>query len=142
MKHSAKQWVQKTLTGSIGRIISQPSENIFTFEVDFQFFPISSIFMAYLMRLRTTIMIFFSKKISKAITFVIGESKFEQFSESLCHLNRLKNVNDLAKVLYRYFKQESNVELQSDINVILDMNEKEKSILKNCRMQLADFLTT
>ena len=118
----------ETLTGSIGRIISQPSENIFTFEVDFQ--PLINIYGLF-DALANNDNDFFLKKISKAITFVIGESKFEQFSESLCHLNRLKNVNDLAKVLYRYFKQESNVELQSDINVILDMNEEEKSILKN-----------
>ena len=61
----------------------------------------------------------------------MGEGKFEQFSESLCHLKRLKNLNDLAKVLYRYFKQESNIELHSDVKVIFDMDEKEKSILKN-----------
>ena len=126
-----KAFGAETPTESIGRSISQPSENIFSFGEDFQ--RSADLINTYGLfdALANNDNDFFLKKLSKAITIVMGEGKFEQFSESLCHLKRLKNLNDLAKVLYRYFKQESNIELHSDVKVILDLDEKEKSILKN-----------
>ena len=82
---------------------------------------------------------FFLNRIIKAITYIVGESKFELFSKSLHYLRDFEELNVLARVLYRYFKREPQAGPQPDVNVILRLDGEKKLILSKWQNAICGF---